>query len=102
MVDYDICLEPDSAEPMFKRMRETLRLELVNSHYINHTSFEPVRFRPIAISIETKIGGSESEAATQLSVWVVAHFKRLQLFILRSGVTCEMMVLPLIYIKEHD
>ena len=102
MVDYDICLEPDSAEPMFKRMRETLRLELVNSHYINHTSFEPVRFRPIAISIETKIGGSESEAATQLSVWVVAHFKRLQLIILRSGVTCEMMVLPLIYIKEHD
>lgn len=102
MVDYAICMESDPAEPMFNRIRSTLQLEPTNHQYINHTSFEPVRFRPIAISIQTKVAATEAEATTQLSVWVVAHFKRLQLIIQRSGASPEMTVLPLIYIQGHE
>ena len=103
MVDYAICLEADLDEPMFNRIVNILRLEPPDSQYINHTAFEPVRFRPIVVSIESKVAsGNEAEANTQLSVWVLAHFKRLQGIIKRSGVTSEMPVLPLINIQGED
>lgn len=102
MVDYAMCLEYGRAEPIFGRIRNTLQFEPTNCQYINHTSYEPVRFRPIAISIETKVTGNETEATAQLSVWVVAQFKRLQSIIQRSGVSSEMTVLPLIHIQGHD
>jgi hypothetical protein len=101
MVDYAICLEYPRVEPMFGRIRSTLQLEPTNLQYINHTSYEPVRFRPIAISIETKVTGNETEATTQLSVWAVAQFKRLQSIIRRSGKSSEMTVLPLIHVQGH-
>lgn len=101
MVDYAICIEADIIEPMFNRIMNILRLEPPDSQYINHTAFEPVRFRPI--SIESKVAsGNEAEATTQLSVWVVAHFKQLQGIIKRPGVTAEMPVLPLINIQGEE
>ena len=102
MVDYAICLEIDQTEPLFNRMRTAMQFEPPESQYINHTSFEPVRFRPIAVSIETKVSGNEAEATTQLSVWMIAHFKRLQKILERSKVQSEMIVLPLIHIQEHE
>lgn len=102
MVDYAICLEIDHSEPLFNRMRSALRFESTESQYINHTSFEPTRFRPIAISIETNVAGNEAEATTQLSVWMLAHFKRLRKIMQRSGVESEMIVLPLIHIQGHE
>ncbi|MCJ1346854.1 hypothetical protein MMC31_005072 [Peltigera leucophlebia] len=79
MVDYTICLEADPTEPIFNRMMNVMQLESPDSQYITHTSFEPVRLRPIAVSIDTKVvADNEAEAETQLSGWVVANFKRLQ------------------------
>lgn len=101
MVDYAICLESGPTEPIFNRMRTAMQIESTDSQYINQTSFEPVRFRPIAVSIEVKVAGNEIEATTQLSVWVAAHFRRLQRIIHRSGVGSEMTVLPLINIQGH-
>lgn len=69
-----------------------------SSQSIRNTS----RFRPIAVRIETKVAGNEADATTQLSVWVVAHFKRLQVIIQRSGVCSEMTVLPLINVQGHQ
>lgn len=102
MVDYAICLEIDQSEPLFDRMRAALQSESTESQYINHTSFEPVRFRPIAVSIETKIAGNEAEATTQLLVWMLAHFKRLRKIMQHSGVEPEMIVLPLVHIQSHE
>lgn len=100
MVDYVICLEADPTEPIFNRMMNVMQLEPPDSQYTKHTSFEPLRFRPIAVSIVTEVAASnEAEATTQLSVWVVAHFKRLQSIIQYSGIGSEMPVLPLISIK---
>ncbi|KAF4982283.1 hypothetical protein FZEAL_2069 [Fusarium zealandicum] len=46
---------------------------------INHTDYQPLRFRPIAISIETKTpDGSSQEAKAQLSVWTTAYIARLR------------------------
>lgn len=78
MVDYALCMQADRAVPTFYRMLTAMELETSECHYINHTPFEPVRYRPIVVSIETKVAGNENDATTQLSIWVVAHFKRLQ------------------------
>lgn len=78
IVDYALCLQADRAVPTFYRMLTAMGLETSECHYINHTPFEPVRYRPIVVSIETKVAGDENDATTQLSIWVVAHFKRLQ------------------------
>lgn len=102
MVDYAICLEFNETEPIYKRMLTALELEPPDNQYINHTSFEPVRFRPIAVSIETMLTGNENDATTQLSVWVVAHLKRLNRIIQLAGVGSELTVLPLIYIQGDE
>lgn len=102
MVDYAICLEFCETEPIYKRMLTALKLEPPENKYINHTFFEPVRFRPIAVSIETKLTANENEAVTQLSVWVVAHFKRLNRILQLAGVGSGLTVLPLIYIQGDE
>lgn len=89
-------------EPIFNRMLTAMELETPDCHYINHTSFEPFRYRPIVVSIETEVAGNENDATTQLSIWVVAHFKRLQQIMQRSGVVLEMPELPLINIQEDE
>lgn len=102
MVDYALYLEADRTEPIFDRMLSAMELETPGCQYINHTSFEPVRYRPIVVSIETKVAGNENVAITQLSIWVVAHFKRLQKIMQLSGVVSEMPVLPLINVQGDE
>lgn len=47
--------------------------------FTNHTPLQAVRWKPIAISIETKVGGENRvQAVTQVGIWVSAHFKKLQ------------------------
>jgi hypothetical protein len=46
---------------------------------LNHTRFETLIDRPIAISIETKPeGGDSRHAETQLAIWVAAHLSHLE------------------------
>ncbi|RMJ04980.1 hypothetical protein CDV36_014357 [Fusarium kuroshium] len=46
---------------------------------INHTEYMPLRWRPIAVNIETKTpDGSSQEGMAQLSVWAATHFERLR------------------------
>lgn len=49
-VDYALCLEADRTEPTFSRMLTAMELETPGYLYITHTSFEPVRYRPIVVS----------------------------------------------------
>ncbi|KAK0966472.1 hypothetical protein LTR54_018316 [Friedmanniomyces endolithicus] len=50
-----------------------------NTNTLNHTVHAPCIMRPIAVSIETKREGEGGvEGRTQLSVWVAAHFTRLE------------------------
>lgn len=99
MFDYTIYLEADHTEPTFSKMLIAIELESPACLYINHTSFEPVWYRPIVVSIETMVAGNKNDATTQLSVWVVAHFRRLKQIMQRSGVVSEM---PGATINQHS
>ena len=75
MVDFCICLAGDDIVAASQRRLKTAS----DSNSINHTSYQPIRDRPIAISIETKtLEGSSQEAKAQLSIWASAHLKRLR------------------------
>ncbi|KAF4976808.1 hypothetical protein FZEAL_6576 [Fusarium zealandicum] len=52
---------------------------------INHSSTPPLRYQPIAVSIETKIQASSTEEGkAQLAVWAPSHLKRLRLLSVTS------------------
>jgi len=47
--------------------------------FCNQTYYNPVRFTPIAVNIETKIAGEGYESAqSQMAVWVFAQFAKLR------------------------
>ncbi|KAK7429688.1 hypothetical protein QQZ08_003714 [Neonectria magnoliae] len=99
MVDFCIALAGDGI------MRTARRRNDVNkSTSINHTSYEPVRDRPIAVNIETKTPASSSkEAEAQLSVWTLGHLKRLRSLACTSNSTLVIDVtIPVIYVCGGD
>ncbi|KAK7428867.1 hypothetical protein QQZ08_004637 [Neonectria magnoliae] len=74
MVDFCVTLDSEAI-----RHRVIERLKTSNHESIAHTEYPALRFRPIAISIETKTpGGSTETARTQLAVWASAHIARLR------------------------
>ncbi|RSL52089.1 hypothetical protein CEP54_011110 [Fusarium duplospermum] len=72
-----------------------------DSHSINHSSTNPLRSQPIAISIETKVvDGSVEEAKAQLSIWVSSHLKRLRTLSSTSQTRMELnTTLPVIQVN---
>ena len=83
LVDYAIIINPSTRSPsadtsLHRRIIEKLRLGKPGMG-INQTHAEWVRFKPIAINIETKRGAIDDERThVQLSTWLIAHFKRLR------------------------
>ena len=84
MVDYAIIINPSrvfSGEPctsLHNRIIERLRRQGGDAG-INQTMAEWVRFKPIAINIETKKGAvSEVEGHVQLGTWLTAQYSRLR------------------------
>ncbi|KPM44127.1 Phenol 2-monooxygenase [Neonectria ditissima] len=96
MVDFCITLD---GEPTRRQVVEHLRS--TNHKSINHTDYQPLRFRPIAISIETKTpDGSTEEAKAQLSVWTSAYISRLRELTATSQKAAGLgITLPIINIK---
>lgn len=78
IVDYALRLEADCTRPRFNRILTAMELKTPDCYYINYTSCDSVQYQPIISSIKTKVGGNENEATMQISIWVVAHFKKLQ------------------------
>jgi hypothetical protein len=75
MVDFAITLDGDDTKAS---VAKRLRQKGGNRKSINHTNYQPLRYRPIAISIETKApDGSSQEGTAQLSVWAGAYMTRL-------------------------
>lgn len=76
MVDFVITLDSTSVVAAAK---DQIRLQGGSPRSINHTEYQPLRYRPIAISIETKpTNGSIDEGMTQLAVWSSAYMSRLK------------------------
>lgn len=94
MVDYAITIY---SEPMpNKAILDKLRSK--HSESINHTKAEYIRFKPIAISIETKRpAAGEGDAKIQLGVWSSAHFQYLVQFCSSQNLP----ILPQILVVGH-
>ena len=84
MVDYAILINPSQnftgnpSESLHNHIIEKLRREKDGTS-INQTESEWVRFKPIAVNIETKRGAvGEDEAHVQLATWLTAQYSRLR------------------------
>ena len=84
MVDYAIVIKPsrdfsiDASQCLHSRIIEKLRPEKGGAS-INQTASEWVRFKIIAVNIETKRGAvDEDKAHVQLGTWITAQFARLR------------------------
>lgn len=98
MVDYAITLLPD--HKLDEQIRLSLRDFPEEHQNINQTPFPPVKFRPISLNIEAKAPGSgKNDMMVQLSIWVAAQFKKLE--VLRGAKSVD-IGLPLISIEGHD
>ncbi|KAF5023709.1 hypothetical protein F66182_4230 [Fusarium sp. NRRL 66182] len=97
MIDWGIRLHPSPSTAA--HIREILLPLPENQHSVNQSTYGPVRFDPIGVSIETKTanGGAE-DARLQLGVWVAAWHQRMRAF-MRSD--RGIVTLPLILVLEH-
>lgn len=97
MIDWGIRLHPSQSTAAL--IQEMLLPLPENQRSINQSTYGPVKFDPIVVSIETKAanGGAE-EARLQLGVWVAAWHQRIRKFINPDQV---IVTLPLIIVLEH-
>ncbi|KAI8962835.1 hypothetical protein F5Y11DRAFT_178969 [Daldinia sp. FL1419] len=101
MVDYVVATEPTSES--FRTEIKQLRRRTVETS-INHTDYIPLLHRPIALSIEVKRTNDALDMAKlQLSVWLAAHWRKLdELCSLSSGQIRVPEFLLAIIIQGHD
>lgn len=96
IADYAIYIQPDAL--LKEAIRRSLRASLEKS--VNQTEYDPLRTRPIAISIETRACGQNDEARAQLSVWALAQFERYHRLFDTIGDLG--LALPLISVYRHE
>ncbi|KAL6416288.1 hypothetical protein AUP68_00505 [Ilyonectria robusta] len=96
MVDFCITLDGEAIKD-----RVIMQLKMSNQSSISHAEYRPLRFRPIAASIETKTpAGSTETARAQLAVWASSHIARLRELAATSDKASELDIsLPLISIQ---
>jgi hypothetical protein len=103
----------DSAEPNSRidfsiglRLSHEERRSLSRcTNAVNPTLYEPVRFAPTAVHIETKLTGEGWRAAqSQLSLWVIRHVAKLRELLALAGQpdTAPIPVLPALVVQGHD
>ncbi|KAI1498687.1 hypothetical protein F5X99DRAFT_431577 [Biscogniauxia marginata] len=94
MVDFCLTIELRSPKAV---QQVLMRQPCDNLRTINQTMYPPLRFRPIAVAIETKIETSASMGESQLGIWTKGWLNRMGLF----GVP-ECPPVPLIHIRGHE
>lgn len=103
MIDWGIRVHPPPSTSA--RIRDVLLGLPFTQRCVNQTTYGPVRFDPVGISIETKIGiGATEEARLQLGVWVAAWHQRISMLINTPQLSDPGLIitLPLILIIEHE
>jgi hypothetical protein len=72
---------------------------------VNPTLYQPIRFAPTAVHIETKLTGEGWRAAqSQLSLWVTRHIAKLRELLALAGQPgrISIPVLPVLVVQGHD
>ncbi|KAG5804183.1 hypothetical protein H9Q74_011014 [Fusarium xylarioides] len=100
MIDWAIRVRP--SPNISEQIRKVLSGLPDDQRSINQTTYGPVRFDPIAVSIETKIAiGAIEEARLQLGLWVAAWHQRVSALSQSVG-SGHIITLPLILVMEHE
>ena len=99
LVDYAMII--DSSRVFQSRIIAKLSTRRDFNLTINATAAEWFRFKPIAVSIETKRGAiSQDEAYLQLGIWTAAHFAKLRQLMQDS--CAALPVLPVLFVQGHE
>lgn len=112
MVDFAIHIE--ASDRFRKAIHERAQLSSMPMS-VNHTLHDPLRWRPIGVSIETKHTGENwDDAMAQVGIWTAAQFTELEELIkeadeilggqgiLRNGPEVRLPFLPIIRIQGHN
>ncbi|KAL9124350.1 MAG: hypothetical protein Q9217_006311 [Psora testacea] len=104
LVDYAIILDPDSTlkDRIVARLSATQSSTKATSG-INAAAAEWIRFRPVAVSIETKRESNHDDTAVlQLGMWTISHFLNLQRLLGDRKALEDLPVLPILSIAGHS
>ena len=104
MVDFALWLAISRTDPLAAAIRDAVNALPYNMRGVNQTIYGPVRYAPIATSIETKTVGTAEEGRVQLGVWTAAWHKRFEAFLAARGgsVKWTIVTLPLLLIVENE
>ncbi|KAK1973953.1 hypothetical protein LZ30DRAFT_787392 [Colletotrichum cereale] len=101
-VDFCLCIEPDKAAAA--AIKTALQDDETLGYSINHTDFYPLRTRPIALSIETKVHGEGlATAESQLLTWHLNQWRVLERLVERTTPRQPLPeFLPGVIVQGHD
>ncbi|KAI1131406.1 hypothetical protein F5Y10DRAFT_233603 [Nemania abortiva] len=100
MVDFCLTIEPTNPRKVTHMLDYQPTLQLGT---INQSQYMPLRFRPIAIAVETKVDTASNTGETQLGIWTKAWLNRMCMLLqLPSGSSPSSPPLPMIRIRGHS
>src|SRR5271170_6194970 len=99
MVDYALFLQPSANEE--SSIRDLLRSQPAEERSISQTRHEPIRYRPITVSVEVKFPGQgKTMRKSNLGIWATAQIKRLNdLCVSRDGNALRGVISPLLSVE---
>ncbi|KAI0412938.1 hypothetical protein F5X98DRAFT_379284 [Xylaria grammica] len=105
LVDYALHLVPARHTPLADAIDHFVAAQAPGMRTVAPTMYDPVRRRPQAVAIETKVVNSASDPLVQLTVWAQATFARFRQLIESSHGgerTMPVLTLPLIEVRGHE
>jgi hypothetical protein len=104
MIDFCLYLDPEALKDRAAVREIELTRQSLAGYMINHTDYDPLRKRPLTLSIETKKPGEGLENATlQVGAWHAAQWRFLDAMAGRLGEdSTGLPFLPAIIIQGHD
>ncbi|KAI1153550.1 hypothetical protein F4825DRAFT_248100 [Nemania diffusa] len=98
MVDFCLTIEPTNPEQVTDIMEYQQASQLQT---LNQSMYPPLRFRPVAIAVETNVDTSQETGETQLGIWTKAWFNRIYMLLQSRDALSSCPPLPLISIRGN-
>ncbi|KAI0099907.1 hypothetical protein GGR51DRAFT_534065 [Nemania sp. FL0031] len=76
-IDFVLVMNIETDRKLHEAIRSASQAKKHKGGHVNQTDYASIRYRPIAVSIETKAELLQSKALVQLGLWVAAGHKRL-------------------------
>ncbi|KAL8371770.1 hypothetical protein RB595_001527 [Gaeumannomyces hyphopodioides] len=101
LVDFALVLSESSMTPLGSAISKQNAGALLDEKSINQSTYTPLTFRPLGVSIETKARqGSVDEGHVQLGLWTAAWFARVQKMVSDKPTEGMPTAVPVILVHE--